>query len=82
VAHVRTIAQSVRDLTGGLDRFEVDATSVRALLAVLGARYPGLEQHLRESMVVAVDGEMHPGAWDQPLAPDAEVVFIPMIPGG
>jgi molybdopterin converting factor small subunit len=82
MAHVVTIAQSVRDLAGGRDRFEVDAPTVRALLAALDARHPGLEAHVRETMMVAIDGELRQDAWNEPLAPDAEVVFIPMIAGG
>jgi sulfur-carrier protein len=82
MARVRTIAQSVRDLAGGRDHFEVDAKNVRALLAALDARYPGLDAHVRETMFIAIDGEMHQNAWDEPLGPDAEVVFVPMIAGG
>jgi molybdopterin converting factor small subunit len=82
VARVITIAQSVRDLAGGLDRFEVDAPTVRALLSALDARHPGLAAHVREAMVIAIDGELHHDAWEAPLSPDSEVVLIPMIAGG
>lgn len=82
MARVITIAQSVRDLAGGLDRFEVDAPTVRALLTSLDARYPGLGTHVAETMAIAIDGELHHDAWNLPLAPDSEVVFIPLIPGG
>ena len=76
------MAHSVRDFTGGLDRFEVDAPTVRVLLAELEARYPGLEAHVRETMVIGVDGELQPGIWDLPLAQDSEVVFVPLVAGG
>lgn len=82
MARVITIAQSVRDFTGGLDRFEVDAPTVRALLAALDARYPGLGQHVRETMAIAIDGELHHDAWNEPLGSQTEVVFIPRIEGG
>jgi sulfur-carrier protein len=82
MAHVSTIAQSVRDLAGGLDHFEVDAPTVRALLATLDGRYPGVGKLVRETMFIAIDGELHHQAWEEPLAPDTEVVFVPMIAGG
>ena len=82
MARVITIDQSVRDLARGLDHFEVEAPTVRALLAALDARHPGLGQHVRETMAIAIDGEILHDAWEQPLGPDAEGVFIPRIEGG
>jgi sulfur-carrier protein len=82
MARVSTIAQSVRDLAGGRDRFEVEAADMRALLAALEHKYPGLGAHVRATMAVAIDGELHHDAWSEPLARDAEVVFIPLIAGG
>jgi molybdopterin converting factor small subunit len=55
---------------------------VRALLAALEARHPGLGEHVRESMAIAIDGEIHQDALGEPLAADAEVVLIPRIGGG
>jgi sulfur-carrier protein len=82
MARVLTIAQSVRDLAGGRDSFEVEAATVRALLRALDERHPGLADHVRGSMAIAIDGELHHDAWDAPLGRDAEVVFIPLIAGG
>lgn len=82
MALVRTIAQSVRDLAGGLDHFDIEAPTVRALVAELEARHPGLGEHVRKSMVIAINGEMRHDAWHEPLSADSEVVFIPLITGG
>lgn len=82
MALVRTASGTVRALTGGLDRFEVEAATMRALLAALDARFPGLATLVREQMAVAVDGEIHHDADYLSLAPDAEVVLIPRISGG
>lgn len=82
MARVRTIAQSVRDLAGGLDHFDLEAPTIRALVAELEVRYPGLGEHVRKSMTIAIDGEMHHDAWNEPLSADSEVVFIPLITGG
>lgn len=79
---VSSAAGAVRALTGGLDHFEVDASTVRALLAALDARFPGLGELAREQMAIAIDGEIHHDALAEPLAADAEVVLIPRIAGG
>lgn len=82
MARVSSIVHSLREFTGGQHQFDVDAPSVRALLAAMDARFPGFEEHVRTTMIVAVDGELHPDAWDMPLRPDSEVVFVPLIGGG
>jgi molybdopterin converting factor small subunit len=82
MAWVSSVDQRVRELAGGLERFEVPAGTVRALLTALEARHPGLGEHVRESMAIAIDGEIHQDALGEPLAADAEVVLIPRIGGG
>ena len=82
MARVSTIAQAVRDLADGRDHFELPADNVRALLAALDARYPGLAALVQAEMAIAIDGELHHDAWNEPLAPDAEVVLVPRIGGG
>jgi molybdopterin synthase sulfur carrier subunit len=82
VANVLTMAQSVRDLAGGLDRFEVAAPTLGALVDELDRRHPGLGSHVRATMAVAIDGELHHDAWFTPLRKDAEVVLIQLIAGG
>ncbi|MEO8812488.1 MAG: MoaD/ThiS family protein [Caulobacteraceae bacterium] len=68
--------------TDGLGELEVEATSVRRLIAALEARFPGLGEHVSRRMAVAIDGEIHQDADDAPLRPGAEVWLIPKIGGG
>lgn len=82
MVRVSTVAQQVRQLSGGLDHFEVEACTVGALLATLEQRHPGLGDWIDTQMVIAIDGELHHDALDTPLGPDAEVVLIPRIVGG
>jgi sulfur-carrier protein len=82
MARVSTVAQQVRDLTGGLDHFDVDANTVRALIAALDARFPGLGTVIDAQMAIAIDGELHHDAHGEALSPDSEVVLIPRIVGG
>ncbi len=82
MARVSSTASAVRDLTGGIERFDVDADSVRALFAALELRFPGLGELVSAQMAIAIDGEIHQDALAELLAPDAEVVLIPRIGGG
>ncbi len=82
MAHVSSIAQAVCEFTGGLDHFEVEAETLRALLAACDQRYPGLGKYVREQMAVAIDGVLYQEGWGEPLRPDSEVVLIPKITGG
>lgn len=68
--------------TGGVFEFEVAADSVRKLIFELEARYPGLGDFVERRMVVAIDGEIHQGAFEEALRPDSQVYLMPKIGGG
>jgi molybdopterin converting factor small subunit len=81
MAHV--IAPSdARRFTGGAAEFDIEADTVRRLVAELDRRYPGLGPWLDRRMAVAIDGEIHQDAWTSPIGPRSEVYFIPKIGGG
>lgn len=82
MARVSSVAQPVRALTGGLDHFDIEAPTLRALLSALDLQHPGLASLIRSQMSIAIDGEIHHDLLDAPLAPDSEVVLIPRISGG
>ncbi|HTT79834.1 MAG TPA: MoaD/ThiS family protein [Stellaceae bacterium] len=73
---------AARRLTGGLSEFDVEATTVRRMIAELDRRFPGLGHQIDESMAVAIDGTIYQDAWQAPLKPDSEIVLIPKIGGG
>lgn len=73
---------SIRDFTGGLALFDVDADTVPRLIRALDARYPGLGEHIHRKLAIAVDGDIHQEAGDIALTPASEVVLIPKIGGG
>jgi len=79
---VTTISGEVKDLAGGVDAFDVVATTMRALVRELEARFPGLGAFVEAKMALAVDGEIHQDAMGLVFAPDAEIVLIPKISGG
>jgi molybdopterin converting factor small subunit len=71
-----------RRYTGGVSEFDVDAGTVRRLIAELDRRFPGLGEHVARRMAIAIDGEIHQDAEDAPLRADSEVYLIPRIGGG
>lgn len=84
MVRVSSVAQPVRELTGGLAEFELEVPSgtVRGLLAALERRFPGLGDYVSESMAIAIDGELHQDALGENVGADSEVVLIPKISGG
>lgn len=79
---VTTISARVRDFTGGIDAFDIEALTVRSLIRELEERFPGLGAHVEESMAIAIDGEIHQDALGAVLSHTSEVVLIPKISGG
>ncbi len=72
----------MRDFTGGLDTFEVEARTVRALIRELDARFPGLGEFVEDGMAIAIDGEIFQDALGASLESVEEIVLIPKISGG
>lgn len=67
--------------TGGLEQLTVEAPRVKELIAVLIARFPGLELELGD-LAVAIDGEVRLDAEYEVLMPLSEIYFVPKIAGG
>jgi hypothetical protein len=80
--HVVMTGIAARRFTGGLTEFDVEADTVRRMIAELDRRYPGLGHQIDEGMAVAIDGEIYQDAYLEKLRPDSEVVLIPKIGGG
>jgi molybdopterin converting factor small subunit len=79
---VQSISSRVRDFTGGLDAFDVEARTVRALIRELDQRFPGLGEFVEDDMAIAIDGEIFQDALGAPLSETSEIVLIPKISGG
>ena len=78
----------LREPTGGLDQVEVSAATVRQVVAVLDARFPGIRERLcaqdslRPGLAVAVDGTVSSLGLLQKVPDGSEVHFLPGIGGG
>jgi sulfur-carrier protein len=81
MAHV-TLIGNLRQFTGGVSEIDVEAATVRQLIARLGERYPELAPHLEKGSAVAIDGQIYQDALFQAIGPDSEVHILPQIAGG
>ncbi|MEX0739444.1 MAG: MoaD/ThiS family protein [Pseudohongiella sp.] len=63
------------------DCLELQANSVRNLLAMLDHTYPGSRKALAGA-AMAIDGDIYHDALTEPLRADSELVFIHPIEGG
>ena len=73
---------SCRAFTGEVTTFDVEADTVRRMIAEMDRRYPGFGAHIERRMAIAIDGEIHQDALFEPLRPESEVYLIPKIGGG
>ena len=77
-----------RDLTGGATEVMAEGATVRALIAALETRHPGLAgrlldgERLSTGVAVVVDGAVVPRGLHTPLPEVGEVHFLPAIAGG
>ncbi len=60
----------------------VQAADVRALIAALDERFPGIGKVLRSGMAVAIDGEIIADPLLEAVPEHGEVHFLPPIGGG
>lgn len=83
MAHVH-FASGQRRMTGGVAQVEVEATTVKDLVAKLEEMYPGLGAHLdnTSATAVAIDGDIIPDAMYELVPTDAEVHFVTPLAGG
>lgn len=78
----------LRKFTGGLERVELPAKSIREVVQNLTVRFPGIDQQLledgdiRPSIAVSIDGEIATGGVLDAVNEDSEVHFIPALGGG
>jgi sulfur-carrier protein len=81
MAHV-TLTGNLRQYTGGVAEMEIEARSVRQLLARLGADFPALAPHLQQGLAVAIDGQIYQDALLEEVGAGSEVHILPQIAGG
>ena len=87
MAHV-FIPPLLRDVTAGQMEVDVEAATVRQVIAALETQFPGIRQRLciddqlRPGIAVAINGSMATIGLLQKVPPGAEVHFLPALAGG
>ncbi len=76
------LPQSLAERAGGRTEHEIPGHTVRALLAALDERFPGIARELEGQVAVAIDGEILGDPLLEPVEEDSEVYFIPRVGGG
>lgn len=76
------LPQGLAERAGGQLEHEIEGENVRALLANLDARFPGLAAELEGRAAVAIDGEIFNDPLLEPVEESSEVYFLPRLGGG
>jgi molybdopterin converting factor small subunit len=76
------LPRSLAEHTGGELDLELPGADVRALIAALDARFPGLAGAIEGRMAVAIDGEIVGDPLLESVEPGSEVHFLPRLGGG
>ena len=82
------IPTMLRELTGGAARVEVEAATLRDVVARLEERFPGLadalveDGRLRPGVTISTGGEGTTNSLAEQVGPDTEVHFLLAISGG
>ncbi|MBK9124085.1 MAG: MoaD/ThiS family protein [Chloroflexi bacterium] len=78
----------LRDLTAGQNRVDVPGDTIRAVIAELDRRYPGIggrlteDGRLRPGMSLVVDNAVSRAGMRQRVSATSEVHFLPSMSGG
>lgn len=76
------LSGDLRRRVGGHKTLEIDAATVRDLVAALEDRFPDIKQVGLGGMAVAIDGEVMPNADFEPVEAGSEIHFLAPISGG
>ena len=82
------IPASLRTLTGGAQVVEIEAATLRELVAALDSQYPGIRARLcdgdalRSGLAVAINNRVLDRSLDRQLQTLDEVHFVAAVPGG
>jgi len=76
------VSGPLRDAVGGVASIQIEAATIRELMAKLVERYPRIQRHLDAGIAVAINGDIFRDEWSTAIPADAEVVLMPRIQGG
>ena len=76
------LGSNLKNFTNGVDELELEATSVKSLIAEMDRRYPGITDALESGFALAIDGEVIANPGYEKLEEVSEVRFLSPIQGG
>ena len=76
------LGSNLKNLTNGVEELEVEATSVKSLIAELDYQFPGIADALDSGFALAIDGEVIANPGYEKLKDVMEVRFLSPMQGG
>ena len=76
------LGSNLKNLTNGVEELEVEATSVKSLIADLDRQFPGIAEALDSGFALAIDGEVIANPGYEKLEEASEVRFLSQMRGG
>ena len=76
------LGSNLKNFTNGVEELEVEATSVKSLIAEMDRRYPGIADALESGFALAIDGEVIANPGYEKLKEASEVRFLSQMRGG
>ena len=76
------LGSNLKNFTNGVEELEVEAISVKSLIAEMDRRYPGIADALESGFALAIDGEVIANPGYEKLAEVSEVRFLSPMRGG
>ena len=70
------LGSNLKNFTNGVEELEVEATSVKSLIAEMDRRYPGIADALESGFALAIDGEVIANPGYEKLEEASEVRFL------
>ena len=76
------LGSNLKNITNGVEELEVEATSVKSLIAELDRQYQGIADALESGFALAIDGEVIANPGYEKLTKVSEVRFLSPLQGG
>ncbi len=76
------LSGSLKTAAGGRQDLEIEARTIRQLLAALEDRLPGLADHLEQGVAVSIDGQIFRDDLYREIPDGAEVFVLPRLAAG
>ena len=76
------LGSNLKNYTNGIEELEVEATSVKSLIAEMERQYPGIADALESGFALAIDGEVIANPGYEKLEEVSEVRFLSPMRGG